>query len=199
MSGEFENDLRKFSDIANSINSHVANNIATIPESVFVSRLLPIMKEWVVEKKGDNIYLWGIAAGGISNPMIVTTSDGYFMVPPPYNHVRNIDATDRSEIAKIHGLSQLIRTREMNGETREAMKLSNELGKILEVDENVSTHAMYTVQLAKIWKRYNLPLEQVLADIDLDLDLYDEHGRYKKNERVSESKNDESGEDEFEW
>lgn len=199
MASDFETDLNKFSSVATELNRVTAESIKTLPESVFVNRLLPILKEWVVEKKGDNVHLWAIAAGGIERPMIVALPNNeYLMVPPPFNHLATIDAPNDRENATLDSINRLIRAKEMDGESRTAMQLGSQFIDTLNLSDNSGTAALYTVQLAKIWKRYNLPMEQVLADIELDLDLYDAYGRYIPQETTGEvAKGDTDGDDEL--
>lgn len=196
---QFDNEVNKFKEVAEALNRHVSESVVTLNESTFVSKLLPIMQQWVVDKNGENIHLWAIAANGIERPIRVKTVDGFFMVPPPYNHLSNINARSNEDNQKLHALNQLIRMKQMDGETREAMKLSGDMERMIDTNENVSSLAKYTVQLAKIWKRYNLPLEQVLSDVKINLDNYDEYGDYILTEENANVSSGNHEEDELEW
>lgn len=200
----FATDLKKFEDAVNVINEQANSEIRTISEPMFANKILPILQEWVVNKRGDELHLWAIYAGGIERPMVVKVPDdpkgvGYFMVPPPYNHINRIDARNPRENRDIHSVTQLIAMKELDGETRTAMELSKKLDLLIDVDENVQSHAMYIIQLAKIWERYGLPMEQVLSDLEINLDNYDAHGILIKEQSVTADVEEDHEEDEYEW
>lgn len=195
-------DIESFKSAALAINEAVDNSIKTIPEAVFVAKLLPIMQEWVVEGKGDNVIAWIEAAGGTERPMMVTLSDGeYFMVPPPYNQTASINARDDRENNQIHAMTEMSVVKMLDGESRESLKLDSQITSILTKEEDIETLYKYTVQLAKIWDRYNLPVEQVLGTLNLDLDMYDVNGLYiggNNNPNLSKSGVDD-GDDELQF
>lgn len=195
-------DIESFKAAAMAINETVDNSIRTIPEAVFVAKLLPIMQEWVVEGKSDNVIAWIEAAGGTERPMMVTLSDGeYFMVPPPYNQMSSIDASDDRENNQIHAMTEMSVLKMLDGESRESMRLDSQITSILSKEEDIETLYKYTVQLAKIWDRYNLPVEQVLGTLNLDLDMYDVNGIYiggNSNPNLSKSGVDD-GDDELQF
>lgn len=195
-------DLDNFKSAALAINESVDKSIRTISEAVFVAKLLPIMQEWVVEKKGDNVIAWIEAAGGTERPMMVTLGDGeYFMVPPPYNQMASINARDDRENNQIHAMSEMSVVKMMDGESRESMKLDTQITTLLSNEEDTDTLYKYTVQLAKIWDRYDLPIDQVLGGLNLDLDLYDVDGLYiggHSNKTISQDGVDD-GEDELQF
>lgn len=168
-----------FQEAAQAINKMVSESIATISEAVFTTRLLPIMREWVVDKRGDNLHLWAIAAGSPESPIRVSLGDNdYFIVPPPYNHPSTLSAKHQKENNQIHAIAELMTRRQSDGETREVMKLGDQMVNMLSTEHDTASLARYTILLAKIWQRYGYPIEEVLSDLTIDLDMYDREGYY---------------------
>lgn len=195
LDSNFEKSNLRFHEAASAINNMVDNSIVTISESVFTGRLLPIMKEWILDKRGDNLHLWAIAAGGPERPIRVSLGSGdYFIVPPPYNHPSTLSAKHQRENNQIHAISELMTRRQADGETREVMRLGNQMVSLLSTEHDTASLARYTILLAKIWHRYNLPVEQVLAELNVDLSLYDREGYYIDN-TASTHQSSEGGEE----
>lgn len=197
----FDKSNERFHSAVTAINQMVENSVAVISESIFTSKLLPIMKEWIVEKRGDNLHLWAIAAGGPERPIQVNLGGGdYFIVPPPYNHPTSLSASHQRENNQIHAISELMTRRQADGETREVMRLGSQMVEMLSTDQDIASHARYTILLAKIWERYNLPLSQVLADLVVDLNQYDREGYYLDNSQKSQSEvGEDYGDDELQF
>lgn len=198
----FEKSNERFREAADVINQMADAAVVTIPESVFVSKLLPIMKEWVINKRADNLHLWIIAAGGPERPIHVSLGDGeYFIVPPPYNHPGTLGARNHRENGQIHAIAELMTRRQSDGETREVMRLGSQIEEMLSTEQDLASHARYTIMLAKVWERYELPVEQVLSDLKLDLSLYNREGYYVLKDNPSQAVGGESidADDEFEF
>lgn len=192
--------VEQFQGAALTINKMVSDEIKTLSEATFISKLLPIMKEWVTEGNGENVHLWAIAAGGIERPMKVIVSDvEFFMVPPPYNQLSSINPETENENNQIHAMNKVSSMKERDGETREALKLNREISTKLYQEDDKETLVRYNIQLAKIWERYNLPVEQVLGTFNIDLDLYDVYGNYINKEQDVTPGASYDGEDEFEF
>lgn len=196
-----EKSNEKFRDAALGINKMVDESITTLTEAVFVSKLLPIMREWVVNKNGENVHLWVIAAGGPERPIKVSLGgDDYFLVPPPYNHPSSLSARHQRENNQIHAIAELMTRRQADGEAREVMNLGDKMVDLLSTEYDKASFVRYVIMLAKIWERYNYPVEEVLADVKVDLSLYDKEGYYVDNgPQIKDSGEDDYEEDELQY
>lgn len=176
---QLEIERKTFASTAAELNAAVEASIVTVSEQVFVNQILPIIREWVVDNRGDRVHIWALTAGGLERPMRVRVDpQTVFMVPPPYNHLDSLDARDKSENSRVYALTKLSNMKQRDGETRDVMKLDTEITEILWSEQSYQTLASYNILLAKIWARYGYPVEEVLGDLKIDLDCYDEEGRY---------------------
>lgn len=172
--------LRSFEETANAINALVANDIISIPLDIFKARLFPIVREWAVEKKTDNLIVWYNVSGGLNKRIKVMDNGNFaFYVPPPFTDiVLPKDRESVQNVAKIDSLNKLISMKEKDGETKEALMLSTKVNLLLNTESDKIQQSKHIIMLAKIWEYLGEPVSEILATAKVNLNDYDEDGSY---------------------
>lgn len=198
--------VEAFNKNALLINDLVENDIRTISLTEFESRLLPVIKEWAVDKVSDNILLWYMYAGSFNKKVkVIDNGTVVFYVPPPFTDILlPKDRESMRNVQKIDSLNKLITMKERDGETKEAIALSEQVNLMLTTTPDKDQQAKHVIMLAKIWSYLGLPVDQILAGAKVNLEHYNEHGVFIKKyaedaaETVSKgTPNDGPEEDEF--
>lgn len=167
-----------FASTAQQINDLVANDINTLTLEAFKSRLLPVVRQWAVKQISENIVIWYNLAGGLNKRIKVTNgSELAFYVPPPFTDVvLPKDRASAAAVSKIDAMNRLIVMKERDGETKEAMVLSNQVNTLLETTPDKLLHSKHVIMLAKIWAYVGLDVNEILAGAKVDLSEYDHNG-----------------------
>lgn len=199
----FDHAAEGFKRSASLINEMVASDINTVSLREFESRLLPVIREWVIERKADNILTWYIYAGSFSKRIkVIDNREFAFFVPPPFTDViLPEDRVSMAQVQKIDALNKLITMKERDGETKEALALSYQVNSMLDTKPDKLQQAKHVIMLAKMWEYLGLPVKEILADADITLSEYDSEGNYIATESTPIDKGlpNDIEEDEFEF
>lgn len=166
-----KNGLESFSQAAEEIN-RIASSYRRVPESYFKNVLLPIIRRHVNRDPDVEIGLWLNVADGLNRPIEVVSdtdrNEVLFVVPPAFNDIPLSDRLPEGRFVTIEHLVMQQRDMIDNGDRRTALEIDKQLVDVLKPRPEDETKTAHILLLANIWKRYNLPLSEVLGNLASD-------------------------------
>lgn len=164
--------LKGMSEAASAINKSVEARIRTVPESFFVNTLIPIMRKWVMGQDSPDVAIWMNIADGINNPINVADDNGNVVaiLPPPFIPTPTLDQPPTGRrFTTVHHIVQRQSDSMINGDIRTVMEIENELISIFSPQAGDEAKADSLLKLAKIYRRYELPMEELFGDSAQDI------------------------------
>lgn len=159
--------LESMSSAADAINQSVKDRIRSIPEAFFVSTILPIVRDWVAGRDTAQVGVWMNVADGINNPINVVDENGQVVaiVPPPFiaTPTPHLPPSGR-RFTTVHQIVQRQSDSLNNGDVRAVMEVEQELINIFNPKAGDEAKAVSLMNLAKIYRRYDLPMEELFGD-----------------------------------
>lgn len=161
-----EKDLSKFLSAADEINNICASEIREVDEPTFVNIVLPIIRSHLRREDNPNIRIWEQVAGGPTRYFKVVDDAGNLIaVCPPlqFNTVLCKPDAARTALATSTVVNEMIASQKVGDVQRlynRAQSMRSLLTPVVDRDEYISAIEC----LIHIYKRYNLPLTEILAD-----------------------------------